>query len=172
MPAWGLTQLPIQFAPNAQVTDKLVHAMLHVTYCSGVSVNGQCSGSVATKALPLSGAVDLDGKCAPPTAKCTVLDALGPPKVGHALLLQATVTPISALPDQSYFFRWVVAKRPAGSSMWLPPNLPAVDQLGTLTLLPDVAGQYELACQVHLVGGGVALSYSPMAVVKFAVPSK
>lgn len=169
MAPMALAPVSVQFTPPLGETGKDIADELHVAYCKGTWTNGACSGPIVTRTLPLVGRVALT-PLTPPTSGCALLDAKAPLHVGHAVALQDTVPNTGSFP-QIQAFRWVVTKRPAGASTWVPPDVHNFDQTDQLTLLPDVAGDYEVRCQAQGIDATTAGNnvWSQFAPLQFAV---
>jgi len=171
---FGQHALGVVFSPDAKITVKTAQDLLHISYCTGVWASGQCAGgTIETRALNLFGAVAFDGAVTAPTSACQVATA-GALKVGAPVAIKNTVPKKGSFENQSFYFRWFVSKRPAGSATWLPEGQQSTDQIDTVKLLPDVAGDYEVVCQVQGVDNQASEknAWSPQASVQFTVAPK
>jgi hypothetical protein len=81
------------------------------------------------------------------------------------------VTNPGSFADKTFYYRWVVAKRPAGSTTWIPEGEQNSDQTPSTKVLPDVPGEYEIVGQAQGYDEGTsAYAWSPQASVKFTIP--
>ncbi|MSQ82702.1 MAG: hypothetical protein EXR77_07260 [Myxococcales bacterium] len=172
VPGFGIANLQIKFAPDAKATVKNVSDLLHISYCSGTWAGNKCEGgAIVSRALNLTGAVDFDGKITPPTTTCGVVDDAAGLTKGKIVSLVAGAKGGPTFDNQTFFYRWVLSKRPVGATTWFSEAQQTTDQSNTAKLLPDLAGDYEVLCQVQAIktDDSSTSAWSPQVPVTFTV---
>ena len=172
--SFGLLNLPITFTPGPAPLFTNVNDLLHVAYCAGVWSGGACSGQTVTRKLDLWGKVQQPTDPAAPIGACALLDPKQPVVAGQAVPIVMTILNPGGFANQTFFYRWVVAKRPVGATTWLPQGQQSTDQIDTVTVLPDAPGQYTVLCQVQGIDNEDANknAWSPQTAVTFQVAPK
>ena len=175
LPGFGVLAIGVKFTPDAKATVKGISDLMHVSYCSGTWAGGACNGGqIVTRALNLQGIISLDGAVTPPVSVCAVQGDAKALKVGTPVTIKNSAPDKGSFKDQTFFFRWIVSKRPAGATTWLPEGQQSTDQTDVVKVLPDVPGDYEVLCQVQGIDNADANknAWSPLVAVPFTVNPK
>lgn len=175
VPGFGVAQLQVKFTPDAKATVKLANDLLHVSYCNGTWAGEACNGGqIVTRAMNLVGNVAFESAVTPPTSGCAIVGDAKAIKVGVPLTIKNSVPDKGSFKDQTFFYRWVVSKRPAGATTWLPEGQQSTDQIDSVKVLPDVAGDYEVLCQTQGIDNADSSknAWSPLVAVPFTVLPK
>lgn len=145
--------------------------LLHVYYCTGLWNSGQCTnGQVVSRSLALTGSVAIDTSPKPPTVELSVADDPTKLALNTPVKLAMVVKNGGSFTDKTFYYRWVVAKRPEGSTTWIPEGEQTSDQTPTVKVLPDVPGEYVIAGQAQGYDeSNSTFAWSPQATVTFTV---
>ena len=145
--------------------------LLHVFYCTGTWTGGQCSnGQVVSRSLALTGSVAIDTSPKPPTVELTVVDDPTKLALNTPIKLAIVVKDGGSFTDKTFYYRWVVAKRPEGSTTWIPEGEQTSDQTPTIKVLADVPGDYVVVGQAQGYDeSNSTFAWSPQATISFTV---
>ncbi len=167
LPAFGLMNVDINFKP-ANGNKKTINDVLFIQYCPGTFASGACSVELASRVVNLTGTVAVDTTPKVPTATLSVTTAADKIVVGKPVNLAMGAADLGGFTAMATkFYWWTVTKRPEGSAVWIPLELQGTSETANLSVIPDLAGEYEISGQVQLVSETNADAYSPQVKVKF-----
>lgn len=168
---YSTSSIEIAFKP---ATENLLvmNDLLHVFYCTGSWSGGQCNGGqVVSRSLVLTGALATANTPTRPEVALSVVDDPSKLALNTPVKLMMAVTNPGSFADKTFYYRWVVAKRPAGSTTWIPEGEQNSDQTPSAKVLPDLPGEYEIVGQAQGYDEATsAYAWSPQASVKFTIP--
>ena len=145
--------------------------LLHVFYCTGSWSSGQCNGGqVVSRSLALTGSVAIETSPKPPTVALSVVDDPSKLALNTPVKLAMVIKDGGSFADKTFYYRWVVAKRPEGSTTWIPEGEQTSDQTPSIKVLPDMPGDYVVVGQAQGYDEtNSTFAWSPQASVSFTV---
>lgn len=149
-----------------------INDLLHVYYCTGTWSGGQCSGGqIVSRSLTLTGALSTATTPTRPEVSLSVAEDPSKLAMNTPVKLTMAVTSPGSFADKTFYYRWVVAKKPAGSTTWIPEGEQTSDQVPSIKVLPDMPGEYEIVGQAQGYDeANTTYAWSPQASVKFTIP--
>ncbi|MCO4763853.1 MAG: hypothetical protein KC502_20235 [Myxococcales bacterium] len=147
---WGQLAVDVSFNPSNANYPHMSH-FLNVVYCPGKWSDSSCAVPLATRTVALSGVVH-PSESADPQLPTLQLSVSGDqtPKAGQPFKIVATASAGDWPIGEFGAYQWVIAERPASSSLWLGDGFQSTNK-PQLTLVPDVPGTYKVVGRVQAV---------------------
>ncbi len=164
---YGLTTVDVNFKP-ANGNKKTINDALFIQYCPGTYNAGSCSVELASRVISLAGTVAFVTTPKVPTANIGVTSPADSIVVGKPVNISMGATDMGGFAaDATKYYWWTITKRPAGSATWIPVEFQGTSAVANLSVIPDVAGDYEVSGQLQLISDTGTDAYSPQIKVTF-----